>query len=207
MAIFIARLGATAVAGHQIAANLVSLLFMMPLAIANATSTLVAQRLGARDSMDARRLGWHGLQIGLLMAGAMSLGVLATRESIVGLYTQDAAVVAAALSLMTWLALFHIADAGQAVAAFVLRAYRVAKVPLIILALALWGVGLGGGYVLAFDILGDTPASLRGAPGFWVAATAGLIVAAVALCAFLAWMLRRPQQASDPVPMPDVERP
>ena len=38
MAIFIARLGATPVAGHQIAANLVSLMFMMPLALANATS-------------------------------------------------------------------------------------------------------------------------------------------------------------------------
>ncbi len=206
MAIFIARLGTTAVAGHQIAANLVSLLFMMPLAIANATSTLVAQRLGARDSIDARRLGWHGLQIGLLMATVMSVLVLAARESIVGLYTQDAAVIAAALSLIAWLALFHIADAGQAVAAFVLRAYRVAKVPLLILALALWGVGLGGGYVLAFDVLGGTPSSLRGAPGFWVAATAGLMVAAVALCAFLAWMLRHPQHAPDARPAPDVER-
>ena len=53
MAIFIARLGATPVAGHQIAVNLVSLLFMMPLALANATSTLVAQRIGAGDA--ARR--------------------------------------------------------------------------------------------------------------------------------------------------------
>ncbi|MCK7493962.1 MAG: MATE family efflux transporter [Comamonadaceae bacterium] len=37
MAIFIARLGTTPVAGHQIAANLVSLLFMMPLALGSAT--------------------------------------------------------------------------------------------------------------------------------------------------------------------------
>ena len=36
MAIFISRLGTTPVAGHQIAVNLVSLMFMMPLAIANA---------------------------------------------------------------------------------------------------------------------------------------------------------------------------
>ena len=56
MALFIARLGTTPVAGHQIAANLVALLFMMPLAMANATSTLVAQRIGAGDVLDARRL-------------------------------------------------------------------------------------------------------------------------------------------------------
>ncbi len=49
MAIFIARLGTTPVAGHQLAANLVSMLFMMPLALANATGTLVAQRIGAGD--------------------------------------------------------------------------------------------------------------------------------------------------------------
>jgi MATE family multidrug resistance protein len=47
MALFISRLGATPVAGHQIAVNLVSLMFMMPLALGNAVCTLVAQRLGA----------------------------------------------------------------------------------------------------------------------------------------------------------------
>ena len=66
MAFFIARLGATPVAGHQIAVNIVSMLFMMPLALANATATLVAQRIGAGDPRDARRIGWHGLQFGVL---------------------------------------------------------------------------------------------------------------------------------------------
>ena len=47
MAIFISRLGETPVAGHQIAANLVSLLFMVPMALGNATSTLAAQSIGA----------------------------------------------------------------------------------------------------------------------------------------------------------------
>jgi MATE family multidrug resistance protein len=39
MAFFISRFGATPVAGHQIAANLVSLLFMVPMALGNATSS------------------------------------------------------------------------------------------------------------------------------------------------------------------------
>ena len=56
MAVFIARMGTHAVAGHQIAANLVSVLFMLPMALAGATSTLVAQRIGAHDIPDARRL-------------------------------------------------------------------------------------------------------------------------------------------------------
>ena len=190
MAIFIARLGTTAVAGHQIVANLVALLFMMPLAIGNATGTLVAQRIGAHDVGDARRLGRHGLQIGAVIATLMGVTVFLARAPVIGLYTHDAAVAAAALSLVTWLVLFHLADALQAIAAFVLRAYRVATVPLVIHAAALWGVGLAGGWLLAFDTTGLAPPSLHGAPGFWFAATLGLSLAAAALCLFLRWLVR-----------------
>ncbi len=191
MAVFIARLGASTVAGHQIATNVISLLFMLPLAIANAASTLVAQRVGARDLPDARRIGWHGVLIGVAIALVMAGLLFMLRERIVGWYTQDPLVIAAALPLLAWAALFHTADAAQAIAAFVLRAWRIATVPVLILAASLWGVGLGGGTVLAFDLLGVTPPALRGAPGYWAASTAGITLAALALCAFLAWVLRR----------------
>jgi len=110
---------------------------------------------------------------------------------VVQLYTHDAAVVAAALPLLAWVALFHTADAAQAVASFVLRAYRIATLPMIIFAVSLWGVGLGGGYVLAFDLTGLTPPALRGARGFWVASTAGLVLAALGLSGLLLLVLRR----------------
>ena len=191
MAFFIARLGATPVAGHQIAVNLVSLMFMMPLALANATSTLVAQRIGANDATDARRIGWHGLLIGVGIAAAMGCAVYLLREHILRAYTRDPLIIAAALPLLAWVVVFHIADAAQTVAGFVLRAYRITTVSLVIYVAALWGVGLGGGYALAFDSTGLAPRSLQGAPGFWSAATAGLSLAALALCGFLIWMLRQ----------------
>ena len=196
MAFFIARIGATPVAGHQIAVNLVSLMFMMPLAIANASSTLVAQRIGAGDAADARRLGWHGLEAGVLIAATMGAAVYLMREQILRLYTHDSVIVGAALPLLAWVAVFHIADAAQTVAAFVLRAYRVATVPLVIYALAIWGVGLGGGYALAFGSSAWVPAALRGALGFWSAATLGLVIAGAGMSGFLAWMLRRSHDRS-----------
>ncbi len=195
MAIFIARLGTTPVAGHQIVVNMVSLLFMMPLALANATGTLVAQRIGAGDHADARRLGWHGLALGCAIAAVMGAAVYLLREPVLGLYSQDAAVLAAALPLVAWLAVFHVADAAQTIAAFVLRAYKIATVPVLIYVAALWGVGLGGGYQLAFNVSGQVPAALQGAPGYWVAATAGLVVAGVALSAFMLWMMRQQRDA------------
>ena len=191
MALFISRLGATAVAGHQIAANLAALLFMMPLAIGNATTTLVAQAIGARAMAAAERIGWHGLALGLMVAAVMAGAVYVGRHAVVDLYTADAAVAAAALSFVAWLAWFHIGDAVQTVAAAVLRAWRVTTVPLVIYALAIWGVGLSGGWWLAFAAPPETPSWLRGAPGFWVAAAGSLIVTALALSGFLAWMLRR----------------
>lgn len=199
MAFFISRLGATPVAGHQIAVNLVSLMFMMPLAIANAASTLVAQRIGAGDEGDAHRIGWHGVEIGVAIAALMGGAVYLLREPIIGLYTADAVIVAAAMPLLAWVAAFHIADAAQAVAGFVLRAYRIALVPLLIYALAIWGVGLAGGYAVGFNLTGLTPPALLGAAGMWSAATTGLVVAATGMCGFLGWMIRsRRRRASRP---------
>jgi MATE family multidrug resistance protein len=191
MAFFIARLGATPVAGHQIAVNIVSILFMMPLAIANATATLVAQRIGADDAGDARRIGWHGLQLGVLIAAAMGATVYLTREGLMLAYTHDTLIVAAAMPLLAWVILFHIADAAQTVAAFTLRAYKIATLPVVIYATAIWGVGLGGGYVVGFNVTGWTPPALLGAQGFWSAATAGLTVCALGLSGLLLWVLNR----------------
>ena len=71
MAFFVSRTGATAVAGHQIAANMVSMMFMLPLAIANAASTLVAQQVGAGEIADARRIGWAALEVGVAVAAVL----------------------------------------------------------------------------------------------------------------------------------------
>jgi MATE family multidrug resistance protein len=105
----------------------------------------------------------------------------------VALYTNDAAIAAAALPLLTWVAVFHIGDALQTVAQFVLRAWRITVVSFLVFALSMWGVGLGGGYALAFGLIGPA----MGAPGFWLAATAGLLLAGLLLGGFLAWMLHQ----------------
>jgi MATE family multidrug resistance protein len=191
MAFFISRIGATAVAGHQIVANLAALLFMVPLALGNATGTLVAQNIGANRLGDARRIGWHGVGIGIVIAALLGGAVFVARGAVVGLYTDQAAIAAAALPLLAWVALFHTLDAAQGVLAFVLRAWRIATVPVLIYASAIWGIGLGGGYLLPFDTSGFVPDALRGARGFWIGATVGLGVTAIALAAFLAWVLRQ----------------
>jgi len=122
------------------------------------------------------------------------------RGMVTGLYTQDAAVAAAALVLMAWVVWLHLADALQTMAALVLRAYRVATLPVVVYAVALWGVGLGGGYALAFREV--TPTSFLpwavGASGFWVTSTLALWMAALLLLALLAWVMRQKQREIQP---------
>ena len=195
MAFFISRLGATPVAGHQIAANLVALLFMMPLAQANAASALVAQRVGADDPQDARRLAKHAMGLGLAIATVAATLVWSFRSAIAHAYSDDAVIIATAIPLIGWAAIFHVADATQCIAAFVLRAWRIATLPMVIYAVAIWGVGLGGGNVLAFDRTGTVPALLQGATGFWSAAAAGVLLAALSLTLLLAHRLRALRRA------------
>ena len=196
MAFFISRIGATAVAGHQIVANLVSLIFMVPLSLGNGTSTLVAQHIGAGRLHDARRVGWSGMKLAALVALALGSGVFIAREAVVRLYTGNEAIVAAALPLLAWVPLFHFVDAMQIASSFVLRGWRIATVPLLIYATSIWGLGVAGGYVLAFNVGGAVPAALHGARGFWIASTAGLAAAALGLTLFLAWVLRQQQPAA-----------
>ena len=182
MAVLIARLGTASVAGHQVVANIAALLFMVPLAIGIAASVLVAQSLGAGHPRVARAAALRGFRLSIAIALVAATVVWLMREPLVALYTTDAAVSAIALTLIGWTAVFHVFDAGQGVAGFALRGYKNTLWPMVIYGVSLWGVGLIGGYWIAFnDTLLGAP---RGAVGFWEAATVALAFAAISL----AWL-------------------
>ncbi|SMG24735.1 MATE family efflux transporter [Paraburkholderia susongensis] len=191
MALFIARFGTTTLAGHQIAGNIGAVLYMTPLSIGIAASTLVAQALGAHKPEAARTLSRHGIAMAVAIACCYGALVLVLRPYIIDGYTTNAQVAAAALPLVLIVAGYHLFDALQISTAFVLRAYKVAVVPTVIYAIALWGVGLGGGYVLGFDTTGVTPPWLTGARGFWVANTASLAIAGIGLLVYWRIVSRR----------------
>ncbi|WP_321815835.1 MULTISPECIES: MATE family efflux transporter [unclassified Paraburkholderia] len=185
MAIFIARLGTTTLAGHQIAGNMGAVLYMTPLSIGVATSTLVAQALGGGRHAEARTLARHGVMTAVAIACCYGAIVYVLRPLIIGGYTPDPAVAVAAMPLVAIVTVYHVFDALQITTAFALRAYKVAVVPTVIYAIALWGVGLGGGYALGFDVFGTLPAWATGARGFWIANAASLVIAGAGLVVYL----------------------
>ncbi len=190
IALFVAQLGATAVAGHRIVANLAALCYMLPLALSIATLAQVGQAAGARDGQRARA----SIAAGLLLAGGLSalLGVLLwlAAAPVVALATDDVAVRAVALALIGYVAVYQVFDAVQTVAAHALRGYKVTFAPMLVHLACFWGVGLGGGWWLAF-----AAASPLGVAGFWIASLASLVLAALLLGALLGWVLRAQARA------------
>jgi len=187
MALFIARLGTATSGGHQIAANLASLIYMLPLGMASAAGVLTGQAIGAGDPRRARLTGLVGIGSGLALACAVGLLVWLCRGWIAGLYTRDAEVRAVAVALLAYVAGYHVFDAASAIAVSVLRGYKKTVVPMLCNIVALWGVGLGGGYVLAFG-----SSMQMGAPGFWIAGVAGLLIGAILI---VSYFLRISRQA------------
>ncbi|XQU70256.1 MATE family multidrug resistance protein [Cupriavidus sp. H18C1] len=181
MSVFITRLGTVTLAGHQIIANLGAVAYMLPLSLGIATSTLVAQAVGARDRAGARRVGWRGIRLAAALALAVGATLWLLRAPVLRAYASDAAVVQAALPLVTFVALYQAFDAVQVTTAFVLRAYKIALVPTVIYAVSLWGIGLGGGYVLGFGLIDGMPAFTHGAAGFWLANSLSLAIAGALL--------------------------
>lgn len=189
MALMIARLGTVASAGHQIAASMTAVLYMVPLSLGLATSARVSWWRGQEDAARARA----ALRTGLALAAGMALLLAATvallRVPIATLYAGSPAVATVAAGLLGWVALYHLADAVQAVCVFVLRSYRVTLAPLLVYGLLLWGVGLYGGQLLAYRGLGPWPA-LQSPAAFWMAGAAALGTTA-AIFLVLLWRLTR----------------
>ena len=174
MALFVARLGPTASSAHQIAANLSALMFMIPMSTGNALASLCGQALGRRDHAAARLLGLAGLKLGMGIAMLVSLCLLLGRHELAALYTVDANVRLLAASVIALVAVYHLTDALQALAVNLLRGYKKAAVPMVIYAIALWGVGLPAGVTLGLHGFGALGIAPLGVPGFWIAAIVGL---------------------------------
>lgn len=197
MALFIARQGTTASAAHQIAANVAAVLYMVPLSLAIATSARVSYWLGAGDLARARGVVSIGFKLAALIGIALATILLIAKNHIGSVYSTNAAVVTMAGGVLVWVAAYHAADALQTLCVFVLRSYRITVAPLVVYCALLWGAGLGGGYLLAYQGLGPWAAEASPTP-FWAASALALWTTAGLFLAML-WRAVRPVAGSGAV--------
>ncbi len=188
IALLIGGLGATVVAGHQIALNFSSMVFMIPYSLGMAATVRVGQALGRREPREARFAAGVAMATALAYACLSASGMLWLRTDIAEIYTPDLAVIGVAGSLLIYSAFFQFSDAIQVTAAGALRGYQDTRVTMLITLLAYWGIGLPVGYSLGLsDWLGEP----SGPKGLWQGLVVGLTCAALLLGVRLARSARR----------------
>ena len=177
-ALLIGRLGAVDVAAHQIALNVASVCFMVPLGIAMATTVRVGHAAGAGDRSAVRWAAGAGFALGGVTQAVAAIILIFGGAWISSLYTSDPTVAALAILLMRYAAVFQLPDGVQVLSSGALRGLKDTRVPMLITILAYWGVGLPLGAWFGLHLHGR-------APGLWVGLILGLSVAG----ALLAWRL------------------
>jgi MATE family multidrug resistance protein len=186
MALFVARLGVTASAAHQIAANLTGVLYMAPLSIGIAGSARASYWLGAGQAARAR----HAVRVSMALTTVCSVltaGALAWfRQEVAAFYAPGPEVAAMAATLLACVAGYHLFDAQQCASVYLLRCWRITVAPLAVYGVLLWGLGLCGGYLLAYQGLGPW-AAMQSPAAFWLGGGAALALTALAFH----WMLWR----------------
>jgi MATE family multidrug resistance protein len=178
-------LGTIEMAAHQVAINLASLTFMVPLGVASASAVRVGHAVGRADDPGARRAATAGLACGAGFMAGTALLFLALPRALAAAYTTDAAVVGLAAALIPIAGVFQIFDGVQVVSSGVLRGLGDTRAPMVVNVLGFWLVGMPVSLSLAF------PLEL-GPRGLWWGLVAGLAAVAVLLLLRISSRLSRP---------------
>lgn len=187
VALLVSPLGIVNVAGHQIALNFSSLMFVLPLSLGVAATIRVGYRLGQGSTEQARVAAWTAQGVGVGMAVITAIFTVTFRHQIALLYNDNPAVVMLAAQLMLLAAIYQISDSIQVIGSGILRGYKDTRSIFFITFIAYWLLGLPSGYILA---LTDWVVPRMGPAGFWCGFIVGLTSAAV----MMLWRVRRLQQ-------------
>ena len=164
--------GVTAIAGHQVAINVASVTFMIPMGLSIAISIRVGQAKGRGNYGDSRYIGYAGILLCILMMAISASVFVLVPELVVGLYTDDEDVRTLAVQLLYMAAIFQLSDGMQVGALGALRGLKDTRVPFITNVVAYWGIGLPLAYLVGvhYNV---------GPVGMWVGLIMGLSIAAV----------------------------
>ncbi|KNC92898.1 MdtK family multidrug efflux MATE transporter [Trabulsiella odontotermitis] len=189
VALLVSPLGIVDVAGHQIALNFSSLMFVLPMSLAAAVTIRVGYRLGQGSTIDAQVSAWTGLAVGVCMAMLTAIFTVSLREQIALLYNDNPAVILLASQLMMLAAVYQISDSIQVIGSGILRGYKDTRSIFFITFTAYWVLGLPSGYILG---LTDLVVPRMGPAGFWWGFIIGLTSAAVMMMLRMRFLQHQP---------------
>ncbi len=183
-AFLVGGFGAPSVAAHGIVVQVCSATFMIPMGVGQAATTRVGHAFGAGQPAAARHAGFVAIVLGAGFMAAMGVLLVAFPGLLIGLFLGDAdplgpEVLAIAVPLIIAAGVFQLADGVQVVATGALRGLSDTRVPMLLVGLGYWVIGLPGGWLLAHP-LGMGPL------GIWIGLAIG--VGAVAVLMMARWL-------------------
>jgi MATE family multidrug resistance protein len=167
-------LGTREMAAHQIALNLASLTFMVPLGVGAAAAVRVGHAAGEGDANAVRERAWTALVCGVGFMACAAVLLLAAPGVIAAMYTTDIPVAVLAATLIPIAGVFQVFDGLQVVSLGILRGAADTRVPMIINVVGFWLLGLPFGAYLGFR-------TAAGPRGLWWGLVAGLVIVSVVL--------------------------
>ena len=173
-ALLMGRLSTIALAAHQIALQVIAILFMVPFGISMAATVRVGHAVGRGDPSGVRRAGLIAMAMGIAFSTLMTIVVLLLRFGIARLFLgEDIGNANATLALAAELLLiggtFFVTDGLQTIAAGALRGLNDTSVPLLFATVSYWLVGFCTAYALAFH-------TSLGPSGVWIGLSLGTLV-------------------------------
>jgi multidrug resistance protein, MATE family len=174
VALMMGWLGTRQMAGHQVAINLASLTFMVPLGVGDAASVLVGHAVGRADPAGARSSARAALVCGAGFMSCTAILFLTASAFLARLYTPDAGVVAVAAALIPLAGVFQVFDGLQVVAGGILRGLGETRVAMRVNVLGYWLLGLPVSWLLGIR-------AGWGPVGLWWGLVVGLTVVATVL--------------------------
>jgi MATE family multidrug resistance protein len=179
-------IGTASLAAHQIAIQIASLSFMVPMGLAQAVTVRVGHAQGRGDRAGIARAGWTSFVMAVSFMSTMALLMWAIPRELVSVFLDlddpaNAPVIPLAVAFLGLAALFQIADGAQAVGAGMLRGLQDTTVPMIYALFGYWVVGMGTAIALGFGADWD-------GVGIWSGLAAGLT--SVALMMLIRWSRR-----------------
>jgi len=168
------RLDPVSSGAHQIALNIASLAFMVPLGLASSAAVRVGYAFGAGDRRRAARAGWTALATSCVIMTALGLVFFLWPVVLLRVFSPDPRIIEIGVGLLAIAAAFQLFDGTQAVVTGALRGISETRMPMIVNVIGHWVLGLPVGYALCFRFG-------WGVTGLWIGLSIGLVVAALVL--------------------------
>lgn len=177
-------IGTVPLAAHQVALNIASFTFMVPMGIAAAAAVLVGHAVGRGDALEARHAAAAALLSGVGFMALMAIVLLVAPGIIARIYTTDAAVIAIAMVLIPLAGFFQVFDGMQVVCGGILRGLGDTHSALLANIVGFWVIGLPLGLWLGMSLE-------YGATGLWWGLVVGLAVVGLGLLVRVWLRMRR----------------